>query len=170
VRFDIQPYTGALPVAFGMRRAEVHKLLGSPESSFPIWDGSGVSESYARSRYNVGYDNTGVVNHIGFSPGAIELTIQGQPIWTPDEQPDPNPVLLALDPDPMEFVGFWFFVVIGVTTTGYHDDDRSQRAVTVFTRGSKAELLERATAADTSRYRPRRGGRAEPVAAPDSAT
>jgi hypothetical protein len=155
VRFNIQPFTGALPITFGMHRDEVYRLLGPPESSFPIWDGSGVSEHYDQSRYNVGYDNAGAVNHLGFSPGGAELSIQGRAIWTLEEQPDPNPALIALDPEPVEVVGFWLFLRIGVTSTGYHDDDPSQRAVTVFPRGSKAQLLPGAKPADTSRYQTR---------------
>jgi len=153
VRFDIQPYAGALPIAFGMTRAEVHRLLGRPESSRPVWDGSGVSEHYNLARYNVGYTNAGVVNHLGFSPGGAELSILGQSIWTAEGQPDPNPVLLTLDPAPVEIVGFWFFLGIGATSTGYHDDDPGQRAVTVFPRDTNAKLLAEAQPADTSRYR-----------------
>lgn len=154
VRFDIQPYAGALPITFGMTREQVHQLLGEPESIHPVWDGSGVSEHYNAARYNIGYNNSGMVDHLGFSPGGAELAVLGRPIWTNECQPDPNPVLLALDPAPLEFVGFWFFLDIGVTTTGYHDDDPSQRAVTVFMRnGKSAELLAEAKPADTGRYR-----------------
>jgi hypothetical protein len=156
VKFDIQPYIGALPIVFGMQRAEVHQLLGRPESSFPIWDGSGVSDHYSEVKCSLGYDKTGTVNHVGFSPGLVELTIQGQPIWTQQEQSDPNPILLTLDPEPMEFVGFWFFLRIGVTTSGYHDDDPNQWAITVFPQGSKSELMAQAEPADTSTYRTRR--------------
>ena len=153
MRFDIRPHIGALPITFGMNREQVHDLIGQPESSFPIWDGSGVSENYKRMRCNVGYDTAGMVNHIGFSPGGVDLAIDGRPIWSTEGQPDPNPILLALDPEPLEFVGFWIFLAVGVTTTGYHDDDPGQRAVTVFPQGSKANLLAEATPADTSRYR-----------------
>ncbi len=45
MRFDIQPYTGTLPITFGMTRAEVHRLLGPSESSHPVWEGSGVAVS-----------------------------------------------------------------------------------------------------------------------------
>jgi hypothetical protein len=155
MQFDIQPYVGALPITFGMPRAEVHRLLGPPESSHPIWNGSGVAEHYSRARYNVGYTSAGVVDHLGFSPGGAELFFQGRPLWTAEAQPDPNPLLLELDPEPVEFVGFWFFLAIGVTSTGYHDDDPAQRAIAVFPRSKKAQLLAQATAADTSRYRSR---------------
>ncbi len=152
MQFDIHPYTGALPITFGMPRKQVHRLLGPPESSFPIWDGSGLSDHFAGGRYNVGYDNAGAVKHLGFSPGGAGLSFQGGVIWTLETQPDPNPILLALDPSPFELVGFWFFVRIGVTSTGYHDNHLSQRAITVFPKGSNAELLAKAKPADTSKY------------------
>ena len=43
-RFDIRPHVGALPVTFGMHRDEVHRVLGTPETSAPIWNKSGFSE------------------------------------------------------------------------------------------------------------------------------
>lgn len=136
-----------------MRREEVHRILGAAETSFPIWDRSGFSEHYAGGNYNIGYTNDWVVNPLGFEPGVGELLIRGEMIWSLDHQPDPNLSFLALDPEPLEIVGFWIFQELGVTTTGYHDDDRSQLAVTVFERENWAELLSSATAADTTKYR-----------------
>jgi hypothetical protein len=156
MRFDIQPYVGALPIRFGMARPEVHNLLGPPHRNVPIWNGSGTSDHYRQEHFNVGYDNAGMVKHVGFAPAGVELLIQGQVIWTLTDQPDPNPILLALDPDPVESVGFWVFLRIGVTSTGYHDNDRSQRAVTVFPRDTWSVATR---PADTSRYRNRKEGR-----------
>lgn len=152
MRFDIRPYAGAFPIEFGMPRAAVHRLLGPPAASHPVWDGSGTVDHYSNSGFNVGFDTTGRVNHIGFTPGGVELAIEGRALWTPAEQPDPNPVLLSLDPEPVEAVGFWFFLRLGVTSTGFHDDDSSDRAVTVFVRGGRNEVLADAQPADTSRY------------------
>jgi hypothetical protein len=152
LRFDIQPYLGAIPITFGMHRDEVHRVLGVPERSRPNWNKSGFSEFYLKKRYNVGYDNTWKVNHIGFGPGFVELLIASEPIWTLESQPDPNPIFLALDPEPFEHVGFWLYQRIGVTTTGYHDDDPSQYAISVFPR-DRASLHVEAKPADTSRYR-----------------
>jgi hypothetical protein len=152
-RFDVEPYVGALPIRFGMARPEVHNLLGPPKRSFPIWDGSGTSDHYWPERFTVGYDNAGMVKHVGFSPGGVELLIQGQVIWTLTDQPDPNPILLALDPDPVESVGIWVFLRIGVTTAGYHDNDRSQRAFTVFPHDTWSVATQ---PANTSRYRIKR--------------
>lgn len=152
-QFDIRPHVGALPVTFGMHRDDVHRLLGPPEHSSPIWNKSGFSESYLRGVYNVGYDNDWKANHVGFGPGVIELSIDGRPIWSPDHQPDPNPVFLALDPAPVATVGFWIYLRLGVTTTGYHDDDESQRAITAFPPSRAESFMKRAMPADTSRYR-----------------
>lgn len=105
------------------------------------------------ARFNVGYDADGMVKHVGLMPGGVVLTIDGRALWTVLDQPDPNPILLALDPQPVEYVGFWFFLALGVTTTGYHDDDSAKRAVTVFPRGSADALLARADRADTTKYR-----------------
>ena len=80
LKFDLQPRVGALPITFGMKKEEVHRLLGSPESSHPTWDDSGSSDFYSKSRYNVGYNKKGLVNHLGFSPGGAELTGQLSPL------------------------------------------------------------------------------------------
>jgi hypothetical protein len=153
VIFDIQPYCGSLPIAFGMSRRDIHRLLGTPNSSHRIWDNSGISDNYEATKICVGYDNDEIVNHVGFSPGGCALSILEQSIWTTDYQPDPNPLLLSLDSEPVEIVGYWLYLRIGVSSTGYHDDDPGQRALSVFPRNAKNELLDEAVLADTSRYR-----------------
>jgi hypothetical protein len=155
MRFEIEPYAGALPIRFGMGRGEVIRFLGRPKHSHPTWNDSGAADSY--EGVSVGFDNAGLVNHVGFSPGSVELSIQGESIWNYQSQPDPNPILLAFDPEPIEYVGFWIFRQIGVTTTGYHDDDRNQYALTVFPRGSYVEILPDAKPADIGKYRPAHG-------------
>ncbi len=153
MRFNIRPYLGTDPIAFGMSQKDVHRVLGAPETSFPVWNKAGFAEHYLHGGYNVGYDNAWIVNHLGFGPGSVELSIQGRSVWTLEDQPDPNPIFLSLDPEPVEFVGFWNFLRIGVTTTGYHDDDPDQFAVTVFPCGANDGLLAKAKPADTSKYR-----------------
>src|SRR5215831_15641166 len=119
--FNIEPFVGALPVRFGMRRSEVHRLLGPPEASNPIWNRSGTTDYWNQSRINVGYDNDGVVNHVGFRPGGCDVSVCGTLLWSLDQQPDPNPDLLRRDPAPMESVGILIYPTLGICTTGYHD-------------------------------------------------
>ena len=61
--------------------------------------------------------------------------------------------MLKLDPDPLERVGFLVFTRIGITTTGYHDGDESQRAITVCPRDTYDGFLKKATSPDLSQYK-----------------
>jgi len=150
--FDIQPFVGALPIAFGMHRSEVHAILGSPEVLGSGRSTKGTSDSWLGSRITVRYNLEWTVVHVGFCLGEYELKLLGTVLWNPSAQPDPNPELLRLDPAPREVLGFLVFTRLGVTTTGYHDDDESQRALTIFPRGTWDLLLEKATEPDLVRY------------------
>jgi hypothetical protein len=136
-----------------MRRDNVYNLIGIPESTNSRWNGNGTTEYYCGSKFNIGYDNDGLVEHLGFIPGSVELTIDSRTIWKPGEHVDPNILLLKLDPEPLEYVGFWFFVRLGVATAGFHDDDAAESAVAVFPRGTKDDLLAEAKPAVTEIYR-----------------
>src|SRR4051794_18517328 len=92
------------------------------------------------------------VNHVGFGPGDFSLLLDGSPLWSPQGHPDPNPSLLRPDPNPMEVLGFLVFDRVGVTTTGYHDDDENDLAITAYPRGAWDKFLKRGVAPDLSRY------------------
>jgi hypothetical protein len=151
--FNIEPFVGALPVRFGMHRSEVHRLLGPPEASHPIWDESGTTDYWNHSRINVGYDNAGIVMHVGLCPGGCELSLRGTLLWSLEHQPDPNPPLLRLDPTPVESVGILIYPALGISTTGYHDDDESQLAVTASPSGTWDDVVKRAGCPRLSKYR-----------------
>jgi hypothetical protein len=151
--FDIEPFVGALPVRFGMHRSEVHRLLGPPEASHPIWDGSGTTDYWNESRINVGYNNDGVVMHVGFCPGGCELSLRGARLWSLEDQPDPNPYLLRLDPTPVESVGILVYAGLGISTSGYHDGDEAQLALTASPAGTWDDVVKKAEIPDLRRYR-----------------
>ena len=88
--FNIEPFVGALPIRFGMHRSDVHFLLGALETTNPTWDQSGTSDYWNESRVNVGYNNQGKVDHVGFCPGGCELLLLGRMFWSINDQPDPN--------------------------------------------------------------------------------
>lgn len=155
MQFDIQPNRGALPILFGMTPKEVHRILGKPLSTRATYKNLGTNDTY--QSICIGYDPSGRVNHIGFSPAGIELSIEGAKLWDAEEQPDPIPTFLALDPEPIEKSGFWYFTKLGVTTTGFHDDDPSQRAVTMQSADNpELAVFARGVKADTSKYKTRR--------------
>ena len=150
--FDIEPFVGALPVRFGMYRSEVHRLLGPPEGSHPNWDGSGTTDFWNESRVNVGYGTDQTVKHVGLGPGGCELSLRGDPIWSLNDQPDPNPALLRLDPAPFETVGILVYLALGVSTSGYHDGDEAQLSLTASPAGTWENLPREGSRPDLSRY------------------
>ena len=150
--FDILPFVGPLPIAFGMTRAEVHALLGVPQVESPPTQWRGVSNSWDDGKIQVGYDGGMTVNHVGFGPGDFLLLLNGSLLWSPQGHPDPNPSLLRLDPNPMEVLGFLVFDRVGVTTTGYHDDGENDLAITAYPREAWDKFLEKGVAPDLSRY------------------
>ena len=153
VAFNIEPFVGALPVRFGMHRPEVHHMLGQPEASHPIWDRSGTIDYWNESRINVGYDNAGIVRHVGFCPGGCELSVCGTLLWSLDEQPDPNPHLLRRDPAPVESVGILTYPALGISTSGYHDGDEAQLALTASSIGTWDDVGKDAEHPDLSKYK-----------------
>lgn len=151
--FNIEPFVGALPIRFGMNRAKVHELLGTPEASHAIWDRSGTTDYWNESRVNVGYDNQDIVNHVGLAPGGCELFLNGNVIWSVETQPDPNGELLHLDPAPLETMGILVFTALGISTGGYHDSDDAQRSLTVSPAGAWDEILRDSKRPDLKKYR-----------------
>ena len=151
--FEIRPFEGALPILFGMPRDEVHDILGSPEILGTLRSIKATSDDWMRYGLNVRYHLEGGVAHLGFRPGHCELRLADRVLWTPDENVDPNWTLLSLDPAPREILDFLVFTKLGVTTTGYHKGDASQRALGVFSHGEWDLFLEHSTEPDLTRYK-----------------
>ena len=143
--FDIQSYVGAIPIRFGMSRVEVRSLIPSSPKT------SGQQQDDYFGFVRVGYEQDKVVE-LGFTPGNFHLRFSGHEIWRPSEQPDPLPLFLRRDSQPLEIYGFLIFRELGITVTGYHDDDASQRAITCFVRGRWDKMLPRCKRPDLSRY------------------
>ncbi len=145
ITFDIQPYAGALPVRFGMSHSEVRALI--PLTPKVV----GHQQDDYFDKVRVGYEHDAVVE-LGFAPGDCCLRFSGHWLWTPQQQPDPLPYLLCLDSKPLESYGFLVFRELGITVTGYHDDDKNQRAISCFVRGRWDKILPRCKQPDLCRY------------------
>jgi hypothetical protein len=83
------------------------------------------------------------------------LSLRDRQLWSIAEQPDPNPLLLHLDPTPLESVGILIFPGLGVSTSGYHDDDEAQLSVTASRAGTWDEILKKARPPNLEKYRSR---------------
>lgn len=153
--FDLRPFEGAAPILFGMSRKDVIEILGSAGSSGRTFEGAEYDTWGPGSEINVGYATDGTVDHVGLSPGPFELHLQGTLIWNPNSDIDPNPFLLELDPEPVECDGFLLFTKLGIGTTGYHDDEPSEWALSIAPKGGFDEYLDEAEKPNLSKYKRR---------------
>lgn len=126
--FRIKPLEGIDDVRFGMSPEKVFSLWGTASRVGVTSRGEKEEE---RDGVIVRYDESGVVE-FAFVPGSVSLMLGASDLFGCD---DPVAAVMALDPKPVECLGFLVFLRAGITLTGYHDDDVSQRAVTTFPKG-----------------------------------
>ena len=127
--FEIVSYVGAKPLLFGMTQAQAEAFVGPPRRL--IRDNRGEIDASYES-FNICYskrDKTLV--EIGFSPTA-EVTIRGM---NPFTQKNAFRNLVSQDSCPYESFGFIILLDLGITLTGFHDNDPNQLAITAFVRG-----------------------------------
>jgi hypothetical protein len=127
--FEIVSYVGAKPLLFEMTQSQVEAPIGPPEMmSITILGNQNASYE----SLNLGYSKQDrKLVHIGFSPTA-EVTVFGM---NPFTQKNAFRDLVRLDSCPYEYIGFIILLDLGITFTGFHDNDPSQLAVTAFARG-----------------------------------
>ena len=141
-RFRLVPLEGVLPVHLEMDRHRVSAEVGEPDRT-TVSRQSGLPVEYRfRNTLSVRYCKDGKVKQIGVVPGCNELYLGDKLLWSQRHTLDPNQPLLLADPSPIEVNGFLVFPRLRVTTTGFHDGDRSQRALTVFRPGLWDEAIQ----------------------------
>lgn len=127
--FEITPYKSVGPIRFGMSADELVGAVGDPVK----FTKNGLGElDYKYSGFRVALsskDNT--VVEVGLVP-ETEVVIDGVKIFS---SPDSFTKLVKKDGDPYEYVGFVILLNLGITMTGFHDKDESQKAVGVFAKG-----------------------------------
>jgi hypothetical protein len=77
------------------------------------------------------------VVEIGLAP-PTDVIFEGRNLF---REPNAWKELVERDGDPKEIVGFLVLRDLGVTLTGFHDNDEAQKAVTVFERGRWDDFL-----------------------------
>jgi len=140
-KFDIKTYVGAGHLRFGMNQAKVEQLIGTAARQKKGFSG-GATEYRRDNGLLTTYDSgTNELVEIGFSRNILELEYGDIKIFAePPKEVFKN--LANLDGNPYESVGFIVLLKLGITLTGFHDDDINQRAVTAFTRGRWDDLMQ----------------------------
>lgn len=133
-KFEIIPLTGASGLSFGITPTEVEQNLGTPDQ---------VSTNHLKQRVefrsfmNVAYtaDQQEKLCHIGFGRQMEDVTLNDINFFK-DEPIEVLKKLMSIDGTPLLYMGFVVFLDLGITLTGFHDDNVSQKAITVFEKGA----------------------------------
>lgn len=123
----VEPYVSVGPMRFGMSQREVVAAMGNPQR---ITQSRGGNTILWYGEANAILENDRLVE-VGFGPRA-EVSVCG---IQPFVEPDAFAGLCRLDGNPCELLGFIVLWQLGITLTGFHDKDESQKALTAFTRG-----------------------------------
>ena len=137
IEFTLAPYIGSLPITFEMSPADVEKVVG-PATSIRTM-ASGKREERRRTFIVRYLEEDNKVVEITFLPAAI-LMYQGQNLLKTDDVIG----FLSKRDMPFEHVGFVIFFQLGLMVTGFHDNDDSQKAMTVVRKGMLDRLKGRA--------------------------
>lgn len=132
MRFEIEPYEGAIPIRFGMSEADVLRLLGNPEDIGTNYSGS---RHYVYGPVTIGFaKEDGKVVHVAFSPG-VEVVFRGINVFEPAafEQ------ICKLDGKPVEYHGSIMLLELGIDFYGFTGDEEGE-VVSLFTREELATL------------------------------
>jgi hypothetical protein len=128
IDFNLVPYVGADPITFEMSPPAVENIIGPPISVGT--NDYGEREEW-RDSLIVRYSNRDSrVVEITFRPNA-RLLYKGVDLF----QKEAVISFLSQYDRPFEIVGFVVFLDLGILMTGFHDNDESQKAITVFRKG-----------------------------------
>ncbi len=133
--YSITSYVGVGPLKFGMKRTDIHNLLGAPlrtrKSRFSseltdFWNKNGLQLTFLEA--------DGELVEIGLYPNLPNVDLNGIKLF---DEPG-NVVMKALrnlDNSPLEKVGVTIFLKLGIAATGFLNEDGDQKSVSVFIRG-----------------------------------
>jgi hypothetical protein len=128
-RFDIHPLKGPLPIRFGMSESDIEAVLGPPlgksknRRGEPDWDYGEFAIRFAK-------DGTGV-DEVSFLPAAYVMFDRLDLFNDAGAFND----VIKRSKEVYECVGFIVLPELGVTFTGFHDNNESDKAISVFRKG-----------------------------------
>lgn len=127
--FTIIPYQSVDPIRFGMSAAELTQAVGQP---IKIRKNPSGELNYQYPTFSVRLSaKEQTVVEVGLS-SKTDVHFDDVDIF---RSPTAFEDLIKKDGSPFEFVGFIILLKLGITLTGFHDNDPSQKAVGAFIKG-----------------------------------
>lgn len=134
----IVPNEGTTLIRFGMSPEQVETHLGAPIS---VRRHLKSEQREYRDETKVTYSLEGEARELVFGPPGIVL-FDGHNLLEGNNQIE---ILRAYDDEPMSYFQFVMFLNIGVSVSGFHNGDRNQESISIFTKDlfdSKTDLME----------------------------
>ena len=133
--YIITSYIGVGPLKFGMKRTEIHNLIGAPQrtrksrfsgESTDFWHDNGLQLTFSESIEEL--------VEISLYPNLPHVELNGIKLF---EEPGMQVIsaLRNLDNSPLEKVGVTIFLKIGLSLTGFLSGDDDQKSVSAFING-----------------------------------
>jgi hypothetical protein len=133
--FDIVPYVSVGPLRLGMTRAELHSILGKPDTTKKSKFGPKVVDRWRAEDLTVTLSSeTGSVEEIGFGSAQRLAQVNGIRLFAQDGPHAYRDLCLA-DGGARHDVGFTVLFKLGVTLSGFDVTAQDDRTVTVFAKG-----------------------------------
>lgn len=131
--YEITSYVGVGDLKFGMKRADVHQLLGSPDSSETDNDSNESTDYWQDDSLQLNFSEDGDLIEISLYANLKNVKFKGMNLF---EEPgiDVMKSLKALDNTFIEEVGIYTFPGLGLAVTGFLDADE-YKSVTAFKAG-----------------------------------
>ena len=134
--FVVTPYVGVGPIRLGMTGAQLHALLGPPNSSRRSRFGPKLIEHWRQEDLTVVLSGPqGGAAEISFGSHQAGAEVHNVPLFS-RSGPDTYRDLCRLDGAPREDVGMTVQFRLGITLDGFLATDQDQRVVTVFAAGT----------------------------------
>jgi hypothetical protein len=127
--FEIVSYIGPKPLLFGMTERQVEAVVGHPQTI--MTNGQDEPNAFYES-FSIRYSKREKkLVEIGFLKTARVKILAINPFTQKNGFRD----LVRRDSCPYECFGFIVLLDLGITLTGFHDNDPDQLAITAFVRG-----------------------------------
>ena len=141
--FDIKPYLGVGPLRFGMTRKQVEDVLGLPDKTRSTTFFNETIEFRCENALQTVYSAEGALVEISFGRAVEGVTFNDLDVF---KAPGREVIerLVKADGNPLEIVGIIVFLNLGISMTGFlQDDEPGQKAIGVFAKGRVDTKLEK---------------------------
>jgi hypothetical protein len=134
-KHEIHPYLGVNDISFGMTRADVSRRLGAPTSTRKSRSTAEITDRWRDNTVQLTFESLdGPLVEIGLYPGVGDVVIRDLSLFSLSAEKALS-ALVEMDGDPMLYLGVIVFFNLGLSATGFIEDDAGQKSVTAFVRG-----------------------------------